>query len=280
MWKLILFSAAMAILVVASLAFARYRRVAAEAEGAMEALAARFSHSAVARFELGLVAGLPEIAQRYFKHAIRPGTPLRAAVRLEMKGTFLLGDKDSFQSYAMTARQVLAPPSEFVWIPMMRSGPLRISGSDALVRGTAWTRFWMNGLVPVANVQSSPDIVRSALTRSAMEAVGVPASLLPASGVTWEQTGNDTARLHFPTAIKPVDLTLDAEGRVKQITTSRWSDANPDHVFRLQPFGGSVEAEIEFGGFTIPSELQVGNHYGTDSYLPFFQARVTAAQYL
>jgi hypothetical protein len=96
----------------------------------------------------------------------------------------------------------------------------------------------------------------------------------------WEQTGPNRARLHFPTGIEPVDITLDRDGRVMEITTMRWSDANPDKIFRLQPFGGKVEAEAEFSGFTIPRKISIGNHYGTEEYLPFFQARITSANYL
>lgn len=60
----------------------------------------------------------------------------------------------------------------------------------------------------------------------------------------------------------------------------RWSDANPEKRFRLQPFGGTADAEATFGGFTIPSRLNVGNHNGTDDYLPFFQAKVVSARHL
>ncbi len=180
----------------------------------------------------------------------------------------------------MTARQILAPPSEFVWLPSMRSGIMHISGSDALVQGAGWTRFWINGLLPVVNQQASPNLNRSAFTRSAMEAIWAPASLLPVNGVTWEQTGPNKARLNFTTGIEPVDMTLDPDGRVLEVMTMRWSDANPDKAFRLQPFGGSMEAETSFQGFTIPSLVKVGNHFGTDDYLPFFQAQITKAEYL
>lgn len=230
-------------------------------------------------FDSSLVAELPEIAQRYFAHAIAPGTSLYTTVRLEMEGSFLLGDKSGFQTYAMRARQILAPPSEFVWLASMRSGIMHISGSDALVRDVGWTRFWINGLVPVVNVTASPDLNRSALARPAMEAIWAPASLLPANGVTWEQTGPDTARLSFKTGVEPVTMTLGPDGRVLEVVTMRWSDANADKTFRLQPFGGTMEAESTFEGFTVPSLIKVGNHFGTDDYLPFFQAKITAAEY-
>jgi hypothetical protein len=279
MWKWLVLGSLVVVVGVAAVAYGLYRAAAADADRAMAAVAAR-AQPAVGLFDPAMLAGLPEIARRYFLHAIAPGTPLSKAVRLRMDGAFLLGDKNGFQTYSMRARQVLAPPSEFVWIPEMKSGVMQIDGSDALVQGAAWTRFWINGLVPVVNLQTSSNLVRSALTRSAMEAVWAPASLLPANGVTWAQTGPNSARLWFTTGIEPVDLTLDQDGRVLEIVTLRWSDVNPQKAFRLQPFGGTVEAEATFAGFTIPSRISVGNHYGTGDYLPFFQARITAAEYL
>jgi hypothetical protein len=222
------------------------------------------------------------VAQRYFNHAIAPGTPLRTTVALSMRGTFLLGEKGSEQAYGMSARQILAPPNAFVWVPQMRSGVIRISGSDALLAGRAWTRFWLHALLPVADETSSADLVRSATFRSVMEGIWVPPSLLPERGVKWEQIGPDKARLTFGSVSPAIvlELTLDSKGAVREVTGQRWSNANPEKVFRLQPFGGTIEEERSFGGFTIPSRVRVGNHYGTDDYLPFFQAEVTDADYL
>ena len=279
MWKLILLAAAIILTAAPLIAYWSYRNSAAETEVAFGAVAAR-ANARVQAFDPATVRGFPEIARRYFTHAIAPGTPLSTTVRLEMQGTFLLGDKASYRSFGMTAQQILAPPSEFVWVTSMRSGVVRVSGSDALVAGSAWTRFWINSIFQIVNLKGTPDLNRSAAARSAMEAVWAPASLLPDNGVRWEQTGPDAARLFFNTEIEPLDLTLGADGRVVEIVTMRWSDANPEKTFRLQPFGGTVEADTSFSGFTIPSELKVGNHYGTDAYLPFFQAEITAAEYL
>lgn len=279
MWKTLLVAGGLLAAGAMALAAWSYWQAGNDAEAAMRALAGR-AKPAAGVFEPALVAGLPEIARRYFTHAIAAGTRLDTTVQLDMEGTFLLGDTSGFQTYAMTARQILAPPSEFVWIARMEAGLLHISGSDALVQGAGWTRFWINGLVPVVNVPASPDLNRSALTRSAMEAIWAPASLLPANGVIWEQTGSDTARLYFTTGIEPVDMTLGPDGRVLEVVAMRWSDANPDKQFRLQTFGGTMEAEATFHGFTIPSLVNIGNHYGTADYLPFFQARIVAADYL
>lgn len=59
----------------------------------------------------------------------------------------------------------------------------------------------------------------------------------------------------------------------------RWSDANPEGAFRWQPFGGTIEETGAFGGYTIPTRIAVGNHYGTDDYFPFFRAEIVDARF-
>jgi len=279
--KLMALPAALALAGGAAFAYGSYRSAMREADAAWRDIASR-PRPPPSLFEPAMVSGLPEIAQRYFRRAIAPGTPLRTTVELEMRGTFLLGDKSRYQTYEMTARQILAPPSEFVWLPHMKSGPMRITGSDGLVAGAPWTRFWLMGLLPVANERASPDMQRSAVFRSAMEGIWVPASLLPQNGVTWEQAGPDTARVTLQKVQPPIvlELTLAADGAVREVVGQRWSNANPEHVFRLQPFGGTIEADAAFDGFTIPSVVRVGNHFKTDDFLPFFQVELTRARYL
>jgi hypothetical protein len=266
----------------ALIGYGGYRRGTAEAR---EAYATVLGHPAPprGRFDPAQVAGLPEIAQRYFLHAVAPGTPLYSTAEVEMQGLFLLGDKRKYQTYEMSARQALRPPDQFVWIPRLRSGPLVIRGSDALVDGRAWTRFWMLGLLPVADDRSSPDLVRSAQFRAAVEgALWLPTSLLPENGVEWRQAGPDQATVTL-SRFKPdpivLTLTLDRHGAVREVVGQRWSNANPDKSFRLQPFGAAILAEGTFAGLTVPTKIAAGNHYGTEDYLPFFQATVTNMKY-
>jgi hypothetical protein len=40
-----------------------------------------------------------------------------------------------------------------------------------------------------------------------------------------------------------------------------------------------MSAEARFQGLTIPTAISAGNHYGTEAYLPFFQARITRARF-
>lgn len=278
MWKYVLLGAgAIAVIAVATALVASWIQ-ARDAEAAFDQIEGAATPP-TAVFDEALLADLPEVARRYFLHAIAPGTLLRTTVRLRMEGQFLLGDKTKSQTYAMTASQILAPPDRFVWIPRMTSGPIEITGSDGLT-DDAWTRFWLNRILPVVNLKGGADLTRSALSRPALEAIWAPASLLPQNGAVWEQIGQDTARVTFNTGIEPVDLTLGPDGTVLKVVTMRWSDANAEKAFHLQPFGGTMEEEATFEGFTIPSRIAVGNHFGTGDYLAFFQARIIDADFL
>ncbi len=160
-----------------------YRQRMDEAAAAWRSIAAG-AIPVGATYRPDMVADLPEIAQRYFGHAIAPGTPLSTTVELTQAGAFRLGDKQQPQGFAMSARQILNPPDAFAWLPQMQSGVMQISGLDGLAGQGAWTRFWIFGLVPVAQSSASAGLDRSARARAAIEAIWAPASLLPANGAT------------------------------------------------------------------------------------------------
>ncbi|WP_222433792.1 DUF6544 family protein [Pistricoccus aurantiacus] len=65
------------------------------------------------------------------------------------------------------------------------------------------------------------------------------------------------------------------DGQPIQVRFERWSNANPEKVYRLQPFGGYLSAFQEFTGFRLPTHVEAGNGFGTDQYFPFFVVDVT-----
>ena len=234
------------------------------------------------RFDPSMVAGLPEVAQRYLGRAIAPGTPLHRMVRLEMQGRFVLNG----QALPMSARQILAPPARgFVWQAEIGSGPMRFAGSDGYHAAgsaeTSWTKFWLHGLIPLARVGGTGDHARAAATRAMLEAVWAPATLLPQHGAQWRQTGPDSAEIRFAQApdLPPIQLRLDAAGDPVEIWAMRWTDANAQKRYRLQPFGGRVLETSVFQGFRIPARVEMGNLWGTPDYAPFFLARVSEARF-
>lgn len=228
-------------------------------------------------FTAEMVADLPEPARRYFGYAIRPGTPLWPVVEIDMQGKFSLGTREAPNYQPMEAHQILAAPEGFVWA-MRTTGGMPVSGSDS----GRWTRFSIFGLIPVARVGGDPDHRRSAYGRYVAEAaIWSPAALLPGPGVAWEAAGENTARVTVTHGdlSQAVDITLDPEGRPVEVTFQRWSNANPDKVFRLQPFGATMSDFREVGGYRLPFRVEAGNLFGTEDYFPFFIAEVTGIRF-
>lgn len=103
-----------------------------------------------------------------------------------------------------------------------------------------------------------------------------PAALLPGPGITWEAVDADTARVTVQRGdlSQAIDVTVDAEGRPVTVSFQRWSDANPEKIHRLQPFGAEMSDFREVGGFRLPFLVTAGNMFGTEEYFPFFIAEV------
>ncbi len=54
----------------------------------------------------------------------------------------------------------------------------------------------------------------------------------------------------------------------------RWSNANPQHHFTLQPFGGYLSDFRDFAGFRLPAHVEAGNNFETVDYFAFFIADI------
>lgn len=229
-------------------------------------------------FDPASIASLPEPAQRYFRYTIRPGAALQGVVEIEMRGKMGLGTKDEPNYRAMTAKQVLAPPYGLVW--KLEAGP--VSGSDGAMPNYSWTRFWLFGVLPIVRVSGSEDHRRSAFGRVVAEgAFWAPARLLPGDTVRWESLDNDSARaiVTFAGLEQAVDITVADDGRPTRVVIQRWSNENPQKVFREQPFGGDLSDFRDFGDYRLPTKVEGGNHIGTDDYFPFFKANVAAIRF-
>lgn len=224
------------------------------------------------RYDSSLVENLPEPAQRYFNFAIASGTPLYTIAEIDMGGEFSLGSKKEPNYQSMQAHQILAAPYGFVW-RLSLPGIIPISGSDS----GRWTRFRVLGFIPVARMGGSLDHARSAYGRYIAEAVfWTPAAILPKAGIDWEEVDNNTARVivTYGELSQAVDITVNAEGEVTEVSFMRWSNANPEGVYRLQPFGGTLSDFRFVQGFKLPFKVIAGNMFGTSEYFTFFKAEV------
>lgn len=255
-----------------TLAFLRFRDRRAERAERARLLSKQPKHPP--RFDPAMVAGLPEAARRYFAHAIAPDTPLFPVAEIDMRGRFSLRAPDYLP---MQAHQVLALPYGFIWQMRLCKG-LPVSGSDT----ATWTRFRIFGLFPVARAGGDADHARSAFGRCVIEAVlWTPAALLPGPGITWEGVSNTVARVTVTVGAlsQSVDVTVRAGGRPVSVSMMRWSNANPEKRYRLQPFGGTLSDFRDVAGFCLPFRVEGGNMFGTEAYFPFYRAEVTAIRF-
>lgn len=223
-------------------------------------------------YDSSMVADLPEPAQRYFNFTIAPGTPLYTVAEIDMGGQFSLGSQEKPHYQSMQAHQILAAPHGFIW-RLNLPGIIPVSGSDS----GRWTRFRILGFIPVARLGGDADHTRSAYGRYIAEAVfWTPAALLPGTGVSWEGVDENTARVTVTHGVlsQAVDVTVNAAGQATVVSFMRWSNANPEKLHRLQPFGGTLSDFRVVQGFRLPFRVEAGNMFGTDEYFPFFKAEV------
>jgi hypothetical protein len=245
------------------------------AHRAWRELARRAAADSDSVFDPAMVRDLPEPARRYFLYTIAAGTPLRTVAEIRMKGKIGLGTRENPRYQEMRAEQLLAPPHGLVW--RLVAGRGLITGSDAITAGDSWVRFWLIRLVPIVREGGTLDHARAAFGRVVAESVfWTPAALLPQRGVQWEAVGVDAARALITHAgmTQTVDVTVAQDGRPIKVEIPRWSDANPEKIYRSQPFGGYLSDHRRFGGYTLPARVEGGNFIGTDAYFPFYRAEV------
>jgi hypothetical protein len=211
-------------------------------------------------FDPGGLTTLPEPARRYLTHAIAPGIPLASAVRLRMHGEFRLNGWSPF-----TAEQVIRWDGEMLWRATMTMHGIPIKGFDSVLDGKGKMQWKLFGLIPLMSTEG-PDITRSTIGRIEGETVWLP-SLLCHEHVTW--TAPDSSHVNAAFSLleekTELQLTIGETGQLEQVLYKRWG--NPEgHEFHYSDFGGVVEAEATFNGYTIPTRMRVGWHFGSDRF--------------
>ncbi len=227
-------------------------------------------------FDPAQLAPLPTAARSYLQHAIAPSVSLASAVRLHMHGKIKLKQWRPF-----TAEEVIRWDVGFIWQASIRFGFLPISGSDSWLHGAGALHWRVLGLLPFLSA-SSPGITRSAAGRLNAEVLWLPSALL-LQPVSWTQSDPLHPRACFlaHSESTALDLALDPDGRLLAFHTLRWSNPN-DGAFRLLPFGGFAEAESTFAGYTIPTRLSAGWHFGEPRFAAegeFFRATIDHAEF-
>jgi hypothetical protein len=228
-------------------------------------------------FTQAQVADLPEPVQRYFRHAIAPGTPLATSVHLTMRGSIRLAPEQGWMP--LQAEEILSTKG-FVWKATAGRGLMQMRGADYYTQGAGRMRFSLWGLIPVINAQN-PDVTRSGKGRFIGEFFWLPSALLPERGVRWQAIDQNTIQASLKVDGESITLTfvIDDQGRLLQSSLLRWGNQTEDKQYTEIPFGGRYQAEATFGGYTIPSQMGAGWWFGTDRYFEFFHVTVEQAAF-
>jgi hypothetical protein len=221
--------------------------------------------------------GLPEIARRYFAHAVAPGSPLPRAVELRMTGSIA---PDGKRWMPLTADQVLTPGRGFIWRAKATAwGPITLRAIDHFAGGEGRMLILVQGLLPMIN-QSGPDLAKSAAGRLLAESTMLPPALLPSRGAIWEEVDRNHARVRVKAGDLAASLTLaiDDDGRLKSVVVPRWKETGKGR-WDTVPFGVFVEEEAVFEGIVLPTRLRGGWWPGSPEYVEFVRLAIDGATF-
>lgn len=231
-------------------------------------------------FSKETVLKLPPVAQRYFLHTVRPGTPLAASVQLRISGDIRVerGEKSTWMP--LKAVQILTPQRGFVWKATVRKGLIYFSEVDYYWKGTGRVALRFLGLLPLLAARGK-DSAKSAVGRLIMESVLLPTGLLLQQDVVWKDVDDEHVRVTCTVDDEELEMTLavDASGRLREVYMQRWGEVGDKHGYDYIPFGIAVHEEQIFSGYTIPSKMSAGWWYGSDRYVESIRWTIEEAQF-
>ena len=173
-----------------------------------------------------------------------------------------------------------------IWWAVVRMHGIQIRGGDTFLDGEGAMRWKLFGFLPMVNA-SGTDVTRSAAGRVNIESIWLPPALCT-DQVSWTSTSDFQCHASFTAHNEPaeVDYGIDHDGRLKTVSMPRWGNlprGNPGRAeFHYANCGGFVEAEGQFGGYTIPTRVRVGWHFGTEKFESegeFFRVIIDDAAY-
>jgi hypothetical protein len=164
-----------------------------------------------------------------------------------------------------SAEQVICWDRGMIWRAAVRMHGLPIKGGDSFLDGQGAMRWKLFGIVPIVNA-AGPDISRSAAGRLNIESIWLPSALC-SGDVSWTELDSSHLHARFTAhnETAEIDYTIDEMGRLKAVNMPRW--CNPDGgEFRYFDYGGFVDEEGRYGGYTVPARMRVGWHFGTERF--------------
>jgi hypothetical protein len=220
---------------------------------------------------------LPIPIQRHLTYAISANAPEIRTARLRHGGTFRMSPNARWSPIEGAQYFSVAHPG-FVWFASLHLAPLLwIQARDRLVDGRGNMRVKPLSTFTIADA-SGPEIDQGSTLRWLAESVWFPYALAGAA-VEWAAIDAHSARASLRTDGLPVQaiFDVDADGRIVGLHAERYRDVGGGRSV-LTPWSGRYSNYVEYGGFRVPSSVEVTWDLETG---PFCYARfvITALEY-
>jgi len=108
----------------------------------------------------------------------------------------------------------------------------------------------------------------------------LPPAMLPGAGTTIEPVDEERFSVLATGSSEsaPIIMRVDGDGRLLETSLPRYGNQTPGLRYQYIPFGGLIDEEATFGGYTMPSRIRAGWWYDTNRYEESLRFRVTYAQ--
>lgn len=279
MWRKIILGLALILAGIGGALLYGARRWRVSTEALIARLDASGSTARASRFDEKELEGLPSPVAKYFRRVLRPGQPLVTSARIRHEGLFRSRDaEDGWSPFSSTQLFRVGPPG-FIWDARIRMAPgMSVQVRDSYVAGAGGMHGEVLELLPVVDLQGTPEMAAGSLQRYLAEAVWIPTALLPSQGVQWTALDDSTAQATLTDGQTTVslDFTFNAEGEItRAFTPARFREVQGR--FEPTPWECRYTEYADRGGMRIPLagevEWQLPNRR-----LPYWRGRVVSLE--
>jgi hypothetical protein len=223
---------------------------------------------------------VPAPVQRYFSAVLQDRQPVVAAVRVEHKGTFNIGQEEERWKPFTSTQRVITRRAGFDWDARVAMMPgLRMHVHDAYVAGEGILHAAVLGLVPMVNLHGTDEMAKGELMRFLAEAVWYPTALLPSQGVLWDAVDAHSARA----TLKDGDITVtllfhfNEEGLIHTVRAEA-RGRTVSGIVVPTPWRGRFWNYATEGGMRVPLDGEVAWLLPAGAR-PYWRGRITQLSY-
>jgi hypothetical protein len=224
--------------------------------------------------------GLPASVQRFFRAVLKEGQPMVAAVRVQDRGTFNMGETaDQWKPFTSNQKVVTQRPG-FFWdgrVAVLPGMPVRVH--DAYVAGEGILHASLLGLVSLVKLRGTGDLAEGELMRFLAEAAWYPTALLPSQGVRWEAADDRSAYATLTEGTISISMrfTFNEESLIDTVSAEARGRVVGGKVVPT-PWRGRFWNYDELGGMRVPLDGEVA-WLLPEGAKPYWRGRITEISY-